>query len=528
MGARPSSFKAPEVVAKPTRQWSPQQEDIFRWFEKRGMSGKVYPGDTLMEHLVVRARAGTGKTTTIIEGVNRAPESDILVCAFNKKIAEDLNSRLDNPAAEAKTLHALGFQAIKRQWRGIPLAKDSTRAESLTDKACGYKIPRQLSRLVTLLHTKGREMCPLQPTARELRDMALFFDLAPDDDWAGTPRSDSGFYDLDWVVGRALAAMEYAAKNEPTYDIGIDFADMIYLPLVWDLLSPDYEMVVVDEAQDLTLAQLEIAQRVCRGRICVVGDDRQAIYAFRGADTQSLDRLKQELGAAELPLTTTYRCAQSIVRKAQILVPDIQAGPTNPEGTVDLLVPYQTMLNSAEPGEFILSRLNAPLVSITLQLLKVQKRARMSGRDIGAGIVAILKKLRVRDETTIEDILSKIQEWETKTVTRFAAYGQNQLIERTRDQAGMLVALCEDAQDGADLINRITWLFEDVEGEDNFIVCSSVHKAKGLEADRVWILQETLYRRGITPEEQNIEYVATTRAKTRLSLVVGVPGMGSK
>jgi DNA helicase-2/ATP-dependent DNA helicase PcrA len=63
---------------------------------------------------------------------------------------------------------------------------------------------------------------------------------------------------------------------------------MIYLPLAWNLTAKDYQLVVVDEAQDMTAAQLEIAQRVCNGRICVVGDDRQAIYGFRGATAVQL------------------------------------------------------------------------------------------------------------------------------------------------------------------------------------------------------------------------------------------------
>lgn len=524
MGARPSSFKA-EVKPKDTRVWSVQQEAIFSWFENKDLKLVTHE-----PHLVVRARAGTGKTTTIIEGVNRAPESSILLCAFNKKIAEELNSRIDNPNAEAKTLHALGFAAIRRNWRGMPVAQGTARQDFLTDKVCGMRVPRQVGRLVSLIHTKARDMMPLLPTFEGLRELALFFDYGPDEDWSNTVReaaagekhdySKTLYYDLDYVVGRAYAAMAYAAENEPTYDIGIDFADMIYLPLTYSLLAPDYDMVVVDEAQDLTIAQLTIAQRVCSGRICVVGDDKQAIYAFRGADTRSLDRLKRELGAAELPLTVTYRCAQSIVRQAQGLVPDIVAYSSNPEGIVDNLA-YDKMLLSAEPGDFVLSRLNAPLVSTTLKLLRNQKRARMAGRDIGKGIQAVITKIGGRKHTIIEDLLVKLQNWETKQVTKFAAYNQVQLIERTRDQADMIRALAEDSEDVNDLNNRIEWLFTDDE-EAEQILCSSVHKAKGLEADRVYILQETLYLRGPSEEEDNIFYVATTRAKSHLTMVNGL------
>src|SRR4051794_15080233 len=61
--------------------WSPQQEEVFFWFEHPSMG---------QPNLVVRARAGTGKTTTILEGIFRAPEKRKVCAAFNKRIAEEL------------------------------------------------------------------------------------------------------------------------------------------------------------------------------------------------------------------------------------------------------------------------------------------------------------------------------------------------------------------------------------------------------------------------------------------------------
>ena len=69
-------------------------------------------------------------------------------------------------------------------------------------------------------------------------------------------------------------------------------------------------------------------------RITVVGDNRQAIFGFRGADSNSLDRLKQELNADELGLTRTYRCGKVIVERAQGFVPDLEADENNPDGEI--------------------------------------------------------------------------------------------------------------------------------------------------------------------------------------------------
>jgi superfamily I DNA/RNA helicase len=515
MGARPSSFKivAVAVEQKPERVWSDQQELIFQWFEKT-----YWPA---LRNCVVRARAGTGKTTTILEGVNRAPESSILLCAFNKRIADELNARLDNPNAEAKTLHALGYQMIRREWRGMPVEQSTSdcrnpRAESLTTAALKLfedsrgKAPYQIRRMITTLHTKGREMCPLDPTEDALTSLAFQFDLVPEG-WQQ--------FDLDFVVTHALLAMAEAASTPPRYDVGIDYADMIYLPLVWNLTAKDYQLVVVDEAQDMSVAQLEIAERVCSGRICIVGDDRQAIYGFRGADSNSLNRLKAKLGALELPLTVTYRCGTKIVENAQHLVPDITAGPNNTEGVVDSCN-LEQLYTQVQPGDFVLSRLNAPLVSVTLQLLRRGVRARMAGRDIGAGIVRLLQKLKITDYVSLPDAIKRIETWERKTVTKLAAHGQIDLVDKARDQAEMLIAMAQDASSTKDLFRKCDYLFTD-DGDVAQVLCSSIHKAKGLETERVFVLMDTLYRRGESPEEMNCHYVAVTRPKVHLTLVRG-------
>jgi ATP-dependent exoDNAse (exonuclease V) beta subunit len=299
----------------------------------------------------------------------------------------------------------------------------------------------------------------------------------------------------------------------------------MFLPLTWDLLTRDYDLVVVDEMQDMSKAQLLMAQAVCRGRIAGFGDRRQAIYGFRGADTGSMDRIKAELQAGELPLTITYRCSQAVTRRAQALVPAIEAAPSNPEGSVSE-VTYTDMLMAAQPGDFILSRLNAPLVSATLRLLLMRKKAKMRGRQIGQGLIGLIRRLTRGNLSaiTITVLEERLDTWERKTVTKLLAGNQRDLAEKVRDQAAMIRAFSEDAPSVQRVVTDIEQLFTDVEDSD-LVLLSSIHKAKGLEASTVYVLQETLYRRGITDEESNCEYVSVTRAIEHLKIVTGVPGM---
>lgn len=523
VGARPSSFKASvvDVPAVVARVWSEQQERFFRWFDKtldwRGNPESLPGGQWPPMHLLGRARAGTGKTTTIAEGVNRAPEQNIWVCAFGKQTQKALAAAITNPNAETTTVHAMGRRFIRRRWPRIEVETTrGARANQLTSMVCDESVPKPIRNLISNLHTKGREMLPLHPTLERLIYLAEFFDLVPDEAYVD--------YDVSFVADHALMAMMIAASDAPTKEVGIDFADMVYLPLVWDLITKDFELVVADEAQDLTESQLTFIQRACSGRICIMGDDRQAIFYFRGADKGSLDRLKNELQAVELPLKVTYRCCQVVVRRAQLLVPDIEAAPGNPEGVEDQ-ARYWDMLDQAQPGDFILSRLNAPLVVLALRLLIQGRRARMEGRDIGAGILGVLNRLKVGTYQGIPKLLVVLEQWERKSTTKFLSAGLIDLADRCRDQAAMIRAFAERAESIQDLRDRIDWLFKDsgTGSDEGFIICSSIHKAKGLEADHVWVLQESLYRRGPSEEEDNCHYVATTRAKSHLTWVTGVP-----
>ncbi|MEN6605884.1 MAG: ATP-dependent helicase [Bryobacteraceae bacterium] len=477
------------------RSWSNQQQRIFSWFENG------------TGHLIVRARAGTGKTTTIIEGIGHASEERILLCAFNKRIAEELTARLSNPRAQAKTLHAVGYAVVRRYWEGLKIASGQDRANALTDKVCGPTCPDDIKRLVSKLHSKGREIAPHARKMGDLTDIAETFECVPESGWA------TEGYDQAYVERKALEAMELAAKVKPV-DTGIDFADMIFLPVRNRWLHKSYDLVVVDEAQDMTVAQLEIALGVCKGRLCVVGDDRQAIYGFRGADSDSLDRLKTALNASELGLTTTYRCGRLIVDKAAQLVPDFEAGPNNPEGAISTLA-TDKLLEAVALGDFILSRLNAPLVSLAMALLKSGRRTRIAGRDVGAGLKGLIRKFKAR---SVPNLLARIHGWEDREITRLTKAGRPERVDAVHDQADMLITLTEGARNVRDVEAKIDALFtDDGLGQAGVITCSSVHRAKGLEANRVFILASTL--RAHNQEELNIQYVAITRAKSELVMV---------
>lgn len=497
-----------------TRQWSAQQEAIFDHFHHGGPV-----------NLVVRARAGTGKTTTIIEAIRRANEThDILLCAFNKRIAEEMNRKLQHGGAVARTLHAVGFDFVRRNWSKVRV--DDDRKFRLARRAWAEDARRKGDRrpmhtledlapdpvigAIVKLAALGKNAAP-HASVSDLADLAIGYAIQPENGWADEVSTDD-------LATLAHTAMRMATERDGT----LDFDDMIFLPVFHRWARPSYNLIVVDEAQDMNAAQLELALACARGRIVVVGDDRQAIYGFRGADSNALTRLREELHAIELPLTITYRCPKNVVAVAQAIVPDYTAAPSAPDGTVAAATETQ-MMRQATPGDFILSRTNGPLARIALALLRDGKRARIEGRDIAKTLTSLVRRMKAE---TIPDLMTALDRWGQREADKLRGRKGNPAAMQARldyvaDMVATVDALADGLADVAELNARIEELFSETHGPA--IVCSTVHKAKGLEADRVFVLAETLYCGGhrITEEERNIHYVAVTRAKDTLVMVEG-------
>lgn len=491
------------------RTWSAQQQAIFGWFENAAQNRS--------RNLVIRARAGTGKTTTVVEALKHAPEKAILFAAFNRRIADELQAKLRGTRAQANTLHGVGMACVRNYWQLQREAVDKDKGERMVRLALPERLrnnaPWELIKICKDLAGKGKLIHPLDATEENLIDLAISFDLIPDDrlavDWP-----------LEKVAGIALEAMRLASV---TNDSTIDYDDMLFLPLVNGWAHGRHDLVVIDEAQDMNPAQLLLAQRVCKpgkdGRIVVVGDDRQCIYSFMGASMASFDNLKTTLEADELGLTITYRCPKAVVEVAQEWVPDYRAADSAPAGEVVDDMPIQKLMTVAKQGDFILSRSNAPLAPIALAFMRAGKKAKIEGRDIGAGLQALIRKTKA---SGIPELFKKLGNWQKKEIDRAQGLSKKSAIDArvayVQDQVQTIIELADGIVGVSDLGKRIEMLFSDTSSANN-IVCSTVHKAKGLESDTVYILDDTFKRDGV--EEDNLRYVAATRAKKTLVYVSG-------
>ncbi len=453
-------------------------------------------------HCLVSARAGSGKTWSIMGALACVPAGlTIALFAFNKSIALALGAKAPR-GVEVKTLHAHGLSACRRAFPGCTVDDDKSKGICLDLFGEPDRDDALRSRYAAVadLVRKAKDVLVARGDVDMLDALVDRFDIdAPE-----KPEDRAEFV--------AMAMRVLIRSSEITHVI--DFSDMCWLPIVLDLRVWAFDRVFVDETQDLSPTQIELLLKTVKkgGRICAVGDDRQAIYAFRGADVDTIPTLIQRLDAAVLPLSVTYRCCREVVALAKTEVADFKAAPDAPEGHVEN-ASEERMLNAAREGDMIVSRTNAPLLGYCLKFLKAGKRAAVKGKDVGAGILRLIEKSKARSVPALVEWLDK---WHAREVARLEK--RDRSTDEVSDRRDCILALTEDAESVAEVTMRAERLFVNGDGADaERITLGTTHKLKGLEATTVWMLDN--YRRSRSVEEANCWYVAVTRAKDELFIV---------
>lgn len=518
-------------------QWSQYQKEIFDAIEHTNDS------------LIIEAVAGSGKTTTIVEAINHVPgDKSVVFLAFNKSIADELRRRVTAPNASCKTLHALGLQAWKRQiWDTAtePLEITGSKIRNIVDS---LELPwgtwtRDMGKLVSL--AKGGGMVPMiseclscekEESIEEILESkdckcGGSFDLTPmvgyrglaedtDDAWEETmERYDIDPDEVDLRLVRKVLAISIRQSKEV-----IDFDDMLYMPIITGAAFEKADVVFVDEAQDVNGIQAEIVQRMLgeESRVVVVGDPNQSIYGFRGAMHNSMDLLRERFGCVKLPLSVSYRCPKSVVTEARRWVTHILASDQAPDGLVEYADRW--LVSDFRAGDAILCRNSAPVISICFLLIRNKVAAKVVGRDIGQGLVKLVEKMKAKTILDLDERLAKYREREA-----LRAKKNQQKIAALDDKLATIRVFMEEAGPHAGVgtvIRLINELFGDAEGMGGVVTCSTVHKSKGLEFDRVFILDAELYMPSKwakqdweRQQEDNLQYVAVTRSKREMRYI---------
>ena len=489
---------------------SPYQEKIFDF---------IVHGNG---NAVISAKAGSGKTSTCVTAIKLIkPKNKVMFLAFNKSIAEELSQKLkDYPNVEVRTSHSLGFAIIRKNVEG---------EVELDEFKYRRYIKSNISELTTIdvtltknqLYNYIESICALvdfarfnlAQTAEEVKSLAVKYDVPI-------------FFDECDVV---IKVLEWG-KTELN---SIDYADMVWLPVELSMNARAFQkdFIFIDECQDQSLMSIELFLKCFkRGtRFIAVGDEDQCINTFCGSSEEAFQYMKDYPKTSQFDLPICYRCPKTVVELAKTLVPDIECREDAPKG--DIIEKCWT--SSLRSGDMVLCRSKAPLLKVYTKLLRKGIQCHIKGQDIGTNLKKLIEEVDIEELNTnlksdgvfvrlydnLFEIRNKLMEskgldYQDATLTNY--------ITNRYDMIKALTVLAENYTTKTELLSHIDEIFDETrEG----VILSTIHKAKGLEADNVYILCNSSMPSSLAKKEweknaeQNLIYVAYTRAKKKLGFI---------
>lgn len=351
-------------------------------------------------NLLIDAKAGSGKTSTLILIADELLKSGqkCLFLSFNKSIVDELKLKIPTMSSNIKTVHSLGLSFI----RSFLYKRHNTNYE-IVDMDIGRKKVRELckSYYEKYFMNNVTEYCKETMSEQEIKELhsniitdfvsvcnfiRLYCGKFSDQktiDYITNRFCKTlplyidnvlpNYYELvPAVINQILNMFEHPNQNmEGKYEYAIDFLDMIFLPVYYNMSVPyslkdSLDTILIDESQDLSQLQQMFVRRLYTGfnRFIFVGDRNQSIYGFNGADTKAIDRIKSNFGPKELPLSICYRCPEKIVRLAQDNVPSIEWNKERTDKGNLKAVTYSQMKKQIGPGDMIIGRRNRDLLTI--------------------------------------------------------------------------------------------------------------------------------------------------------------------
>lgn len=480
--------------------WSPHQLQFFANFEEDA------------GHAIGEAVPGSGKTTTAVEGARFIPSNrESLFCSFNKSIAKELRRKLPR-SIDSSTISSVCHKAVTRAF-GCEF--DENKTKDIARQVCidsghsfvnrrGEVVPLGWSQVATLAKLAKSQLVDVDDV-RTLEELATSYRI--DDDSKTIKR--------EVLASFAAETLRQCAEQKSV----IDYSDQAWFVAHFDLRPSLYHVVVVDEVQDTDLCQQKALLSLLKkdGRLVGIGDSRQAIYGFRGADSQAMTRLKNGLEAKSLPLTTTYRCPRKVVELAQEVGPEIQARDGAPDGIIEQ-IEADRIVDLARPGDLVVSRTKAPVFGLCLKMLSKGIPAAVAGRDLGLNLIRLIDKFGGRTED-VPSMNRAIESWKAREVRRLGEIDRDDQVEEVIDLVSAILCFSEGQSSVTEIKERILGICSNDDPKAK-VLFSTTHKAKGLERERVFVLADTytLCSPRNYQEERNLWYVAITRSSSELYL----------
>ena len=540
---------------------STYQQDILDFFLNNPQS-----------NMLVNALAGSGKSTTACMLSEHSKTSDLYI-AFNASVVEEFKKKIKNPKTKVMTMHSLAYSIMlynveqeskdsgeklkgfgsQRSKRTVSL--DNFKPHKILDEEITKRYGRYIEfakrvflkdnyvNLYNLCRLTLTDMSSNKDVSRLINDHVLF--LYYGDEGYSAP-------DISEITS-TLKILDTKSKQQFETQGVIDFTDMLWI--TFNKLKYDnwevpywalYTNIYCDEVQDFSNIQLNFLKFIKRtkGRYVFIGDFHQAIYNFAGANAQAFNQIPKMFAPVEtFDLPICYRCAKShlsrVNREYGIPILPCDNAPMGFVKTID----KNKISEYAKAGDMVISRKNKWIAEVVLDLARNGTPIFIEDKEMVEAIKRQILSSKCTSVGTLEKFLQKvISNYNKKLfeiVSKNAREGgheeehleavaeANSKIDNTSFLLEILKSYLENhaSSDSVSKFSNFIDKLLNTTPSPNCVRLCSIHKAKGLEATNVFVLNEAKINYDFRNskeqniQEKNLSYIATTRAKGGLYLV---------
>ena len=351
--------------------------------------------------LLVFAGAGSGKTRVITNRIaylisekSVSPEN-ILAVTFTKKAAGEMQERV------VKLLKELGIKSKEQSTIGTfhsigaMILRQNAKEIGMTPNFSIYDSKDSENLIKDLLKERNIDVKQVRP-----KSIANFISTAKNE--LISPENFSRHY--GGFIEDIVAEIYPEYQKQLQAQNSVDFGDLLYLTV--RLLNENsktltkyqekYRYIMIDEYQDTNSVQYKFAQLLSAKykNICVVGDDDQGIYAWRGADIKNIQSFEEDFGDVEVvKLERNYRSTKNVIEAAVSVIQQNNARVSKElwtaKGSGDEITVYQAR-DQEEEAEYVVD-----------EIRELQRK------DIALSNIAVLYRTNYQSRIVEEELLRK-------------------------------------------------------------------------------------------------------------------------
>jgi DNA helicase II / ATP-dependent DNA helicase PcrA len=481
-------------------------------------------------NMTISAAAGAAKSTTIINCIKIIDQKKkVLFIAFNKDIVESIRKKVgDKKNAKISTFHSLGYSI---------LAENMGRVTKSMDFVNEFKyrnyIKKNIDKLTKFgeIGTLGKNKYNYINNIIDLVEYSRYYLAFSTKEIERISRK-YGLALCRDEVDVCKEVLKWGKENTNQ----IDYTDMIWLPNVLNFNTKKYlfNWILIDEAQDTSIAEQQLIKKCFKrgARFIAVMDQFQQINIWAGSSDEAIDNFKNYPNTKEFILPITYRCPKKIVELAKDYSNNIIAADNAIEGEIN----YDVSINAPSSNDMVLCRTTAPLVDLHLKYMRINKKSYIKGfENIRDNYVSLIKtayatNIDVNCKTT-SGLFTKLYKnlfRQIEIVKKMYGLDEDdammhESVYSMYDSIQGIKAIAEGLNTVDELVDKINIVFSG--DESDAVQLSTIHKAKGLEADNIYILLPSLMPLKFAKKdweiktEKNLIYVAYTRAKKTLNFI---------